>query len=140
MLNQNPDEFVLKQIKNLCNERNWSLYRLSMESSIPYSTLNNLFRRGNVPSINTLCKICDAFRISLSEFFSGNNDALSSLNPEQQNLIGCWNLLSKEDKKSHGWGVKIIKETVAATGGRIDYIKAGTNQIHVEVFMPFAKL
>ena len=46
----------------------------------------------------------------------------------------------KEDKKSHGWGVKIIKETVAATGGRIDYIKAGTNQIHVEVFMPFAKL
>lgn len=37
-------------------------------------------------------------------------------------------------------GVKIIKETVAATGGRIDYIKAGTNQIHVEVFMPFAKL
>lgn len=98
MLNQNPDEFVLKQIKNLCNERNWSLYRLSMESSIPYSTLNNLFRRGNVPSINTLCKICDAFRISLSKFFSGNNDALSSLNPEQQNLIGCWNLLSKEDK------------------------------------------
>ena len=98
MLNQNPDEFVLKQIKNLCNERNWSLYRLSMESSIPYSTLNNLFRRGNVPSISTLCKICDAFRISLSEFFSGNNDALSSLNPEQQNLIGCWNLLSKEDK------------------------------------------
>ena len=98
VLNQNPDEFVLKQIKNLCNERNWSLYRLSMESSIPYSTLNNLFRRGNVPSISTLCKICDAFRISLSEFFSGNNDALSSLNPEQQNLIGCWNLLSKEDK------------------------------------------
>ena len=76
MLNQNPDEFVLKQIKNLCNERNWSLYRLSMESSIPYSTLNNLFRRGNVPSISTLCKICDAFRISLSEFFSGNRKNL----------------------------------------------------------------
>lgn len=70
MLNQNPDEFVLKQIKNLCNERNWSLYRLSMESSIPYSTLNNLFRRGNVPSISTLCKICDAFHMSLSEFFA----------------------------------------------------------------------
>lgn len=79
MLNQNPDEFVLKQIKNLCNERNWSLYRLSMESSIPYSTLNNLFRRGNVPSISTLCKICDAFHMSLSEFFADNNDALSFL-------------------------------------------------------------
>ena len=53
MLNQNPDEFVLKQIKNLCNERNWSLYRLSMESSIPYSTLKKHFLRGNVPSIST---------------------------------------------------------------------------------------
>ena len=50
-----------------------------MESSIPYSTLNNLFRRGNVPSISTLCKICDAFHMSLSEFFADNNDALSSL-------------------------------------------------------------
>ena len=94
MLNQNPDEFVLKQIKNLCNERNWSLYRLS----IAYSTLYNLFRRGNVPSINTLCKICDAFHMSLSEFFADNNDALSSLNPEQQNLISCWNLLSVDDR------------------------------------------
>lgn len=98
MLNQNPEHFVLKQIKDLCKQRNWSLYRLAMESSLPYSTLNNLFRRGNVPSISTLCKICDAFDISLSEFFSDNNDALATLNPEQQNLISCWNQLSREDK------------------------------------------
>lgn len=98
MLNQNSDQFVLKQIKKLCEQRNWSLYRLAIESSLPYSTLNNLFRRGNVPSINTLCKICDAFNMSLAEFFSENNEALSSLNPEQQNLISYWNLLPREDR------------------------------------------
>ena len=31
-------------------------------------------------------------------FFADNNDALSSLNPEQQNLISCWNLLSVDDR------------------------------------------
>lgn len=99
VLNQNPEHFVLKQIKDLCKQRNWSLYRLAIESSLPYSTLNNLFRRGNVPSISTLCKICEAFGISLSEFFSDDNDALAALNPEQQNLISCWNQLSREDRK-----------------------------------------
>lgn len=46
----------------------------------------------------------------------------------------------KEDKKAHGWGVKIIKETVDAAGGKIDYVKEGKNQIRAEIFLPFVKL
>lgn len=45
----------------------------------------------------------------------------------------------KEDKKAHGWGVKIIKEIVNEAGGRIDYIKEGRNRICAEVFLPFVK-
>lgn len=45
----------------------------------------------------------------------------------------------KEDKKAHGWGVKIIKEIVHAAGGRIDYIKEEENRICAEVFLPFVK-
>ena len=45
----------------------------------------------------------------------------------------------KEDKKAHGWGVKIIKEIVRAAGGRIDYIKEEENRICAEVFLPFVK-
>ena len=45
----------------------------------------------------------------------------------------------KEDKKAHGWGVKIIKETVNAAGGRIDYIKEGRDRICAEVFLPFVQ-
>ena len=60
------------------------------------------------------------------------NDDTSSYDTYQNTIT---RLLADVDSQ-----LKIIKETVAATGGRIDYIKAGTNQIHVEVFMPFAKL
>ena len=45
----------------------------------------------------------------------------------------------KEDKKAHGWGVKIIKETVSKAGGSIDYIKEGIDRICAEVFLPFVK-
>lgn len=48
-------------------------------------------------------------------------------------------MTQKENKKVHGWGVKIIKETVNAAGGRIDYIKEGTGRICAEVFLPFVK-
>ena len=30
---------VLNRLRTLCNERNWSLYRLAKESGITYSTL-----------------------------------------------------------------------------------------------------
>ena len=46
-------------------------------------------------------------------------------------------LSQKEDKKKHGWGVKIIKEIVNAAGGRITYIKEGTDKIRAEVFLPY---
>lgn len=61
---------VLKQINKIRLERNWSVYRLSVESGIPQSTLTNMFNRETTPSINTLQLICNAFGMTLSEFFS----------------------------------------------------------------------
>ncbi len=45
----------------------------------------------------------------------------------------------KEDKKAHGWGVKIIKETVNVAGGKIDYIKEESGRICAEIFLPFIR-
>lgn len=44
----------------------------------------------------------------------------------------------KEDKNVHGWGVKIIREVVDASGGKVEYIKEGTNRICVKVCIPFS--
>ena len=61
---------LLIKIQELLDERNWTLYRLSKESNIPYSSLNSLFLKNNQPTVSTLEKVCDGFHITLSEFFS----------------------------------------------------------------------
>lgn len=44
----------------------------------------------------------------------------------------------KEDKNAHGWGVKIIREVVGASGGKVEYVKEGTNRICAKVCIPFS--
>ena len=63
------DNKVLTKIQNRCDTLGWSMYRLSKESDIPYSSLNNMFKRNTTPTISTLEKICEGFQISLSDFF-----------------------------------------------------------------------
>lgn len=61
---------LLTKIQELLDERNWTLYRLSKEANIPYSSLNSLFLKNNQPTVSTLEKVCDGFHITLSEFFA----------------------------------------------------------------------
>ena len=81
----------LERIRELLNERNWSMYTLSKASGIPQSTLSNLFIRCNDPSIATLEKICAALGITLSEFFSTPEAAKEN---RYSDLIREWNRLS----------------------------------------------
>ena len=60
---------ILRKINKMRLDRNWSIYRLSVESDVPQSTLTNMFNRETLPSITTLEAICNAFDVSLSEFF-----------------------------------------------------------------------
>ncbi|MGN0526365.1 MAG: helix-turn-helix domain-containing protein [Acutalibacteraceae bacterium] len=61
---------VLKRINQLRIDRNWSVYRLSVESGLPQSTITNMFNRETLPSIITLQAICDGFGITMAEFFT----------------------------------------------------------------------
>lgn len=64
------DKDVIQHIQDLCKERSWTYYRLAKEADIPYSTLNNMVNRTNIPTIPTLQKLCDAFGITLAISFS----------------------------------------------------------------------
>lgn len=61
---------VLKRINQLRIDRNWSVYRLSVESGLPQSTITNMFNRETLPSIITLQALCDGFGITMAEFFT----------------------------------------------------------------------
>jgi transcriptional regulator with XRE-family HTH domain len=93
----NMEDNVLTRIRELCNERNWTIYRLSKEADMSYSTLNNLFSRNNSPSVPTLQRVCDGFGISLSQFFA-NDKETSPLTDEQQELLQRYIELPPTDK------------------------------------------
>lgn len=44
---------VLERIKKILDEKGWTLYKLSKETGIPYSSLNSLFNKNNQPTIST---------------------------------------------------------------------------------------
>lgn len=83
---------TIERIRYHMKLRGWSEYRLAKESGLSQSTIANIFRRNTLPSIPTLEIICNAFGISLSQFFSdGNNSYLSE---EQAELINQWSKLA----------------------------------------------
>lgn len=43
---------VLKRIKEILDEKGWTLYKLSKETGIPYSSLNSLFNKNNAYHFN----------------------------------------------------------------------------------------
>jgi len=90
---------ILGRIKQLLDDRDWSMYKLSKASGVAQSTLSNMFSRNNVPSIGTLEDICKGFGITLSQFFATGSEPVS-LDSEQVELLERWAALSEEQKKA----------------------------------------
>ena len=89
---------ILEKIKQLQAERGWSTYRLAQEAQISQSTLSNLSKRNNSPTVSTLQAVCHAFGLSLAQFFS-SLDKDVTLTPEQHELLKNWGLLSRRQKE-----------------------------------------
>lgn len=88
---------VLEKIKKLQEERGWSTYKLSYEAGLTQSTLSNMFIRGTCPTVDTLEKLCNAFGISLSEFFE-ENDRKTHVSKEELELLRKYRALSDKEK------------------------------------------
>ena len=86
-----------KRIKELMNERGWTDYRLAKEANLSHSTVTNMFNRNNAPTLPTLEAVCEAFGITLAQFFS-NGDGSDGMTEEQQVLFSKWSTLTEEQK------------------------------------------
>ncbi|MGE4214170.1 MAG: helix-turn-helix domain-containing protein [Anaerotignaceae bacterium] len=89
---------VLNKIKRLMKEHDFSEYQLAKLSGVPQTTINSLFRKGNLPTIPTLENICSAFGISLAQFFA-DGAKISELTPEQVKMFEQWSDLTAEQKQ-----------------------------------------
>lgn len=75
---------ILEKIDKLRTERGWSINNLAMEAMLTQSTLNNLYARKTEPKISTLTAICNAFGITLSEFFAEEIEIENSTSIDEQ--------------------------------------------------------
>lgn len=119
-MNNISDNATLTRIKELCAERDWTIYRLAKEADIPYSSLNNIFVRNTHPTVPTLEKICYGLKISLSEFFdneipTGFSLRYNILTSDETDLLETFRELSTTDKKiliayAHGMAKKLEQD------------------------------
>lgn len=91
---------VLDRITQYRLQKNWTEYQLAAASGLTQSTISSWYRKKLLPTLSSLEKICDAFGITLSEFFMTEEDAfpdtllqkkilkeVGQLNEEQQKAI-----------------------------------------------------
>lgn len=78
---------ILEKITKLREERHWSEYQLAENSGLTQSTISSWYRKGILPSIPSLSKICDAFGLSLSQFFLEDESHAIVLSSKQKALL-----------------------------------------------------
>lgn len=89
---------VVGRIQELCQARSWTYYRLAKASGIPYSTLNTMLHKTNIPSVPSLTKICNGLGITLAQFFS-DQDETAKLTPDQKQCLGLWEKLDDSGRE-----------------------------------------
>lgn len=87
---------IHKRLEELLNSRNWTRYRLSKETGLSEATIANIYKRGSIPSIDTLEAICKGFRITLSQFFTETETV--ELSDQLKELFDEWVFLTPEQK------------------------------------------
>lgn len=88
---------IHKRLQQLKDERNLTNYELAKKAGLSETTVTNLFKRNNAPTFSTLEAICFAYGITLSQFFTEENDMVT-LTDEQKTLITKWSTLSNKQK------------------------------------------
>jgi transcriptional regulator with XRE-family HTH domain len=91
---------ILDRITELRNLRNWTEYRLSEQSGLPQSTINTWYKKKMNPTIGPLEKICEAFGITLSQFFIEDKETSVTLTPMQADMLQRWSALTDDQQQA----------------------------------------
>ena len=101
-------DFIGPRVKELCDKQQITKYRLSQMTGVTQTVLSRIIKRENVPTIQTLEKICAAFDISLSQLFAGKGEAVE-LTENQRLLLERWAALDNNQRQA----VLKLMETMA---------------------------
>lgn len=87
---------IIKRINDLLAIKDWSIHQLSLECDVPRSTLYRIMAHELSPTFAQIEKICDAFNITVENFFC------VSITPKADEVILLKNFreLNKDGKKT----------------------------------------
>ena len=91
-------DFIGPRIKELCDKQQITKYRLSQMTGVTQTVLSRIIKGENVPTIQTIEKICVALNISLAQFFAKDENP-PDLTAEQREIIETWNGLTPEERE-----------------------------------------
>ena len=89
---------ILSIIAAYRQARGWTEYQLSERSGLPQSTISSWYRKNMVPTVPSLEKICDAFGITLSQLFAGDDTPIT-LTAKQKEILQRWDRLNEEQQE-----------------------------------------
>ena len=90
---------IIERIEKLRKERKWTVYELSMESGITQSTLASMLQRNTPPRIETLQAICEAFGITLAQFFL-EDEEIEIVSAKEKELLTAYRKLPENKQKA----------------------------------------
>lgn len=89
---------VKQRILKLMEKRGWSKYRLSKETGIYVTTINDWFNENQyTPSRDSIVSICEAMGITLAEFYGGIEE--HDLSEEQLRLLSMFESVPANRRK-----------------------------------------
>jgi len=65
---------IVDRIDSLRVEQSYSIYELAQKSDVSENTLKKIFKKQSFPNVYTIYRLCQAFNITLSEFFMHDNN------------------------------------------------------------------
>ena len=88
---------IQKRIEELMRDRGWSQRQLAKKSGLPQSTINSWARTNGKPSVESLVILCQAFGITMAEFFA---DGLEDpgISPQQRLLLEKWDCITPQGR------------------------------------------
>ena len=92
---------VIERIKELRDARGWSTNKLALEAELTQSTLATLLdkKSNSLPRLETLQSLCNAFGITLAQFFM-EEEQNKLVNDQERFLIEQFRKLSPDKKRA----------------------------------------
>ena len=90
---------VIKRIEELRLARKWTKYELAEEAMLTYSTLASMYERNTPPKIDMLQSLCEAFEISLAQFFAQDESSVF-VSEDEKELIDLYRALSVKKRQA----------------------------------------